>query len=590
MRKHLTVSLSACLVTATFVGCGEKTQEAKVSEQLDVLLDQMSRLRYAEAPVKSNELAYTLGKEVDGVKVPGSTRFEAAYLDQALTLIPLAEDIRKDGSELQKQSASAIIGSIRTEEAAFLIDEAEQSFRKGAKALIELRSKLAVLREIQALNNSVAGDGAEMIETYRTGLSVGGTEVSGINAMQQRASQAAELAGVASKDLESYNKQIADLREKVSEYEALELKLASQARSSQSTDKFDKLDQATAAAKEAEKAQAEIQKLEIDAWISERVANLAEFKRELLAGQPEVGGDQLLGKLDGYMQKASTETNIPSGSDIYTNLAQLLSDAKNGAGDDAIKAASFLLAMSDYGTSAAADLDERSRLVAAVDKHVVAGIGDIGVLEMKIAQIKLDRQRVADKLAEIDADRQAVLKELATSYSEIDSLTQAAGFDRMAAAVETLKQAEEAVKGSGKKNDMALMSVYMLHARALHQQSVSARLYMTTLSSIAAAGPELIGGELHTTLSARVQEMQSLLSQAASASSELQTAASIPSANLNTDDETPAGQVASRQLEVFDSLIESISQGVGVGGDTTSPVTNDAPASTPSEPADVDTE
>ena len=90
MRKYLTASLIACLASATFVGCGEKTQEAQVSEQLEQLLDQMSRLQYADAPSEGNELVYTLGKEVNGVQVPGSTRFEAAYLDQALALLPLA--------------------------------------------------------------------------------------------------------------------------------------------------------------------------------------------------------------------------------------------------------------------------------------------------------------------------------------------------------------------------------------------------------------------------------------------------------------------------------------------------------------------
>lgn len=586
MRKHLIASLSACLVTATFFGCGEKTQEAKVSEQLDTLLDQMTRLQYAEAPVKDNALAYTMGMEVDGVKVPGSTRFEAAYLDQALTLIPKAEDIVKQGTALQKQSANSIIGSIRTEEAAFLLDEAEQSFKIGAKTLVELRSKLAVLRAIQALNNSVAGDGAEMIETYRTGLSVGGDEVDGINAMQERAGKAAGVASDASKELESYNEQIADLRKKVTEYEALELRLAGQARSSQSSDRFDKLDQATAAAKEAQTAQAQAQKLEIDAWISERVNNLAEFKRQRLAGQPDVAVGQLFGNLDAHLQAAATETNIPSSSDVYADLAKLLSEAKNGSGDSTMKAAAFMQAMSNFGTEAAADLDQRALLVAAMDKRILGDIGIIGSLEMKIAQIKLDRQRVADKLADIEADRKAVQKELLAAYSENDKLTQAAGFSRMAKAIEVLNMAEEAVKGSGNKVDMELMSVYMLHARALHQQSVSARLYTTTLSSIAAAGPDLLGSELHGKMTARVQDMQSLLSQVATALTELQAVASVPAANLNADGETKRGQIASRQLEVFDSLIESTSQGGGADPGTDTPE-DTAPDDAPSD-ADTD--
>lgn len=560
MRKHLFASLSACLVTASFVGCGEKSQEAKVSDQLDTLLDQMSRLQYADAPIKGNALEYTLGKEVDGVKVPGSTRFEAAYLDQALALLPQAEEIEANGTALQKQSANAIIGSVRTDEAAFLIDEAERSFQQGAKHVVDLRSKLSVLREIQALNNSVAGDRAEVIETYRSGLSAGAYKVIGINAMQQQAGSAAATTAKASQDLANANEQIEKLREKVAEYEALELKLSGQARSAQSTEKFDKLDQATAAAKEAETAQAQAQKFAVDAWISERVAQLAEFRRQRLAGQPEIDGGQLIGKLSGLMEEASQETNIPSGSDVYAGLAQLLSEAKNSSGNDTEKAAAFLLAMSEFGTGAAADQGERSRLVTAIDKRVTDQIGVIGVLEMKVEQIKIERQRVADRLADIENDRKTVQGEFAAAFAKHDAMTQAAGFDRMAAAVDALKQAEVAVQGSGKNYEMELMSVYMLHARALHQQSVSARLYQTTLTSIAAAGPELLGSDLHSAITGRVDDMQTILDQVAAASAELQSAANAPSASLlNIDSESTRGQIASRQLEVYQSLIDSLS-------------------------------
>ena len=106
---------------------------------------------------------------------------------------------------------------------------------------------------------------------------------------------------------------------------------------------------------------------------------------------------------------------------------------------------------------------------------------------------------------------------------------------------------------------------------------------MTTLSSIAAAGPDLIGGELHAALTARVQDMQSLLSQVAAASSELQAAASGPSTNLNTDGETASGKIAARQLEVFDSLIESMGQGAASPG-------NDTPDASPSTPSGDETD
>ena len=559
VRKHLFASLSACLVTASFVGCGDQTQEAKVSDQLDTLLDQMSRLQYADAPTKDNTLEYTRGKEVDGIKVPGSTRFEAAYLDQALALLSQANEIEANGTALQKQSANAIIGSIRMDEAAFLIDEAERSFQLGAKQVVDLRSKLAVLREIEALNRAVAGDRAEVIAAYRSGVEAGDYKIIGIDQMQEQAGSAAATVSKASQDLAKTIAKITDLREQVTEYEALELKLSGQARSAQSTEKFDKLDQATAAAKEAETAQAMAQKLEIDAWISERVEQLAAFRRQRLAGQPEVDGGQLLSKIDALIQEASQETNIPSSSDAYTGIQQRLNQAKEGSGSDTEKAAVFLLAMSDFGTGATADQDDRRRFVAAMDKHIIDQIGVIGALEMKVEQVKIERQRVASKLVEIENDRQKVQREFSETFAKHDAATQVTGFDRMAAAIEALKQAEVAVQGSGKGHEMDLMSVYMLHARALHQQSVSAQLYQTTLASIAAAGPELLGDDLHSAITARANDMQAMLDQAAAASGQLQEAASTPSASLLTiDAESERGQIASRQLEVYQSLVDSL--------------------------------
>ena len=476
MRKHLTASLSACLVTASFVGCGEKSQENQVSEQLDILLDKMSRLQYADAPIEGNNLEYTLGKEVDGVKVPGSTRFEAAYLDQALALIPLAEEIEKDGTPLQKESANAIIGSIRIDEAAYLVDEAERAFQAGVNDVIALRSKVGLLRDIQALNDTVAGDRSEIIATYQNGLQTNGTQINGINQLEETASTHASKAEAASQALSEYTGQIEELQEKVAEYEALELKLIGQARSSQSTAKFDKLDQATTAAMEAQSAQAQAQKFQIDAWIAERMANLAEFKRQQLAGDKQSSTGSLMGKIDTFLAEASEETNIPASSDTYAGLAQILSQAKAASNDDVLKAAAFLLGMSEYGTAAAVDAGQRRMLVNAMDRRINEHLGMIGALEMKIAQIKLDRQRVADQLAEIEKDRQAVLSDLTAAFAKRDTMLQAAGFGRMASAIDSLKMAETAVKGSGNGTDMELMSVYLLHARALHQQRVSAQL------------------------------------------------------------------------------------------------------------------
>lgn len=562
MRKHLTASLSACLMTASFVGCGDKSQENQVSEQLEVLLDKMSRLQYADAPSEGNKLEYTLGKEVDGVKIPGSTRFEAAYLDQALTLIPLAEEIHQNGTALQKESANAIIGSIRIDEAAFLVDQAERSFQSGVNGVIALRSKVGLLRDIQAINKTVAGDRAELIATYQNGLQSGGTQITGINQLQEAASTQALKAEQAAKDLAEYNGQIEDLQDKVAEYEALELKLIGQARSSQSSAKFDKLDQATTAAMEAETAQANAQKFEIDAWLAERMTNLAEFRRQQLAGEKQSSVESLMAKIDGYLAEASEETNIPTSSDTYTGLAQILAQAKSESNDSVLQSAAFLLGMSEYGTAAAVDADQRRLLVGAMDQRVNSYLGMIGSLEMKIAQIKLDRQRVSDKLAVIDQDRQQVLTDLTAAFAQRDTMLQATGFDRMASAIISLKLAETAVKASGDGTDMELMSVYLLHARALHQQRVSAQLYLTTLNSIATAGPELLGDTLHASITTRAKDMESLLGQVSASIGDLQTAASLPASTLlNLDAASPRGEIAVRQMEVYDSLMANLGQG-----------------------------
>lgn len=598
MRNTLTAaSLSACLVTACFVGCGEKSQEKQVSEKIDVLLEEVSQLKYADAPLKNkqldgkleytfdNKLEYTFGKEIDGVKVPGSTSFEAAYLDQAVALLPLAEEILKDGTPLQRESANAIIGSIRTDEAAFLIDEAERSLQSGVNDVIALRDQISRLRGIAALKNAVAGDRLEVIETYQTGLNTGGTTITGITQLREAAATNGSQAEEATSDLAQYNAQIDDLRESVADYEALELKLMGQARSAQSTAKYDRLDQASSAAKEAETAQANAQRFEIDAWLSERAAILAEFKRQQLAGDKQSSTAQLMGKLEGYLTESATETNVSTSSDTYTILAQALEQAKTASSDEVLQAAAFLLSMSAYATAEASDDDQRAMLSAAMDKRISGYLGVIGLLEMKIAQIRLNRQRAADKLAENESDRQQIIQELIAGFDKHDKMLQAAGFARMRVAIERLDQAEAAVQGSGNDNEMDLMSVYLLHARALHQQSVSAQLYYTTLSSIAEAGPELLGEDLHTAVSGRATAMQNLLAAVKTEVLDLQGKASDPAAAVQgLGQESDRGQIATRQLELYNALMTSL--GAAPAG---TPSTGDTTPATPAAGGTEDT-
>ncbi|MEO0476457.1 MAG: hypothetical protein AAF085_10890, partial [Planctomycetota bacterium] len=529
----------------------------------------------------------TLGKEVDGVKIPGSTSFQAAYLDQALTLLPLAEEIHKDGTDVQKESANAIIGSIRTDEASFLIDEAELSLQAGVNNVIALREKISVLRDIEALKESVAGDRSEVVRTYQTGLDTAGATINGIDQLQQAANGVAGQADEAEKNFGEFNAQIDDLREKVAEYEELELKLIGQARSSQAGAKFDKLDQATTAAVEAETAQSQAEKFEIDAWIAERVAGLAEFKRQQLAGDKQSSTAQLIGKLGEFLSASSTETNVPTSSDTYAALAQALEQAKSASGDDVLQAAAFMTSMSAYSTAGAADSDQRGLLVAAMDKRITDYLGLIGSLEMKIAQIKLERQRVADRLAEIEADKGRVIQEITEDFAEYDKTLQVAGFDRTAAALDSLELAETAVKGSGKDTEMELMGVYLITARALHQQSLSAQLYAATLDAMVEVGPELLGNDLHDTLSERSRSMQGLLADVKAKIGDLQTAADLPATKLaNIDPESDRGVITTRQKEVYDSLMTSL--GTAPAGDPSAGTTPPAGDDTTTEPPAAD--
>lgn|GEM_PF-2541619 len=569
MRKPLIASLSACLVASSFIGCGEQTTEKQVSEKLDVLLDKMSRLEYADVPIEGNKLVYTLGVEVDGVQVPGSTAFEAAYIDQALALLPLAEEIEKQGSKLQKQSANAIIGSIKADEAAYLIDVAELSFQKGAGAVVAMRSSIAVLREIKLLNDAVAGDRSEIIQTLQEGLSEGGVSVVGTTQLQAQADAAGATAKQASDALGKINAKIDELNKKVDEYEGLELKLSTEARSAKAAARYDKLDQATTAAKESQSAEAEAESLALNAWINEQNANLAEFKRQRLDGSGDPAA--LLGQLDAMMKAAAEASNVSDSSDTFNVLAASLSQAKAGPGDDRSKAAAFLLGLSDYAAADAPDSDERGILADELNKRVDASIGVIGLLEMKVEQVKIEQRLVAGKLAEIEKDRQDVLAALTGSFNAQDALIQAAGFDRMAAAVESLKTAQAAIDGAGRNMEMELMSAYVLHARALHQQNLSAKAYKTTLDSIATAGPEILGESLQATISGRAAEMQELIDGVAAQAQTLgqeamQVGISIMS---SADSESSAGQAAMNQLEIFSTLMEGLGGGIGGGGVTT---------------------
>lgn len=301
MRKSLTFSASACLLALGLTtGCGNQSNSAQVAEQLEELLDQMSVLDAPEAGFETNSRLYSNGTTVEGVTIQGEISNEAAYVDQAVALLPLAKQIAANGNERQKQAANAIIASILADEAAYLISVAQQDYESAA---LQISGKLVsidpdkyenapeqdlisglfpqinTLREIDELSQKLSGDRAIIIDTIKTGQAAGGTKVTGIDQHRENASSAEQAEQQARAELAKVNKRIEALREEVAEYESVELKLSNEALGAQGATKYQKLDQATSAAYEAQSAEAKADSLLIDQDIQSNTAELAEGRK-----------------------------------------------------------------------------------------------------------------------------------------------------------------------------------------------------------------------------------------------------------------------------------------------------------------------
>lgn len=470
MRKTLIASCAACLLSTSLVGCGDKSTDAQYAEKLEALLEQMDQLDHAYLPVKGNTLTYTYGTTVQGVKLPGDGGFDAAYVDQFVALLPQAQDIASNGSAKQKESANSILASIFTSEGSYLLGSSELAFQKGNSDLVGLREQIAMLEDIIELDKAIAGDRAAIIDTIKTGKVTNGRSVEGIDQLTAKASADTQARDAALSELKKLSDKIDALNDKVAEYEALDLQLTNEARSSQAAAKFEKLDKATTAGYEAETAQAEAESLGIDVEIQQSTADLADNRKQ------------------------------------------------------------------------------RSETV-------------IEQLSEKIAQVEAERRTVADKLAELQQSRTKAIEKITETFKSADAYIQAGGFDRMAKALELLKQAETAVAkaGLGSSAPIQQMSVYTLQARALQQQALSARAYASLLTSIAASGEVVLGDELHGMLSKRAAEMQTILEATTTGVTELdQTAGTtVAAVESGIDPDTPEGAEATRQITLYRSLLSS---------------------------------
>lgn len=541
MRKpliqSLILSLSVCVVPAGLVGCGNQSNSAQVSEQLDVLLDHLSRMEYAAAPLAANKLSYTYGvKNEAGMIVPGTFDTTGSYVDQLLALLPDAKAIAVNGNETQKKTANAIIASILADEGAYLLAVSNGAFQDGVVEVATLRDQVSMIRSINAHNKALAGERTVVLDVLKTGINVGDElektirkiqvqtveevqqkeqelsklapddtvgqfnvqsridslmrlgqingdilsnlksygSVEGLNQLQAKSDAASQAISTTEAKLTEVEGEIADLRKTVRENEALDLKLTNESRGAEIKVRFEKLSAATTAGYNAEIAQAKVQELQ-------RVA-------------------------------------VP----LLQNQLQLANKQKSSA-------------------------DEV-----------------IGQLKEKIADVERERLAVADKLAELSETRSTASKKMLETFTRVDAQMQARTFDRLSASSARLAEAQKALTlaGKGKEGLLDQMSLYTLRARVLHQQALAARTYGTTIQSILAAG-DIVGGELSVAMNDRLAKLTELEASVNTAVGELDTeaAATMSSGASQFDGASAEGAMATSLVKSYSSLLLSVKQG-----------------------------
>lgn len=470
MRNNLITKLSTCMLLAAvgLTGCEGPSQEQITGEQLDALLEKMDQLDYAAAPVPGNALIYTVGTSVNGVDLPGSNAFDAAYIDQALVLLPDAKAIASNGNAAQKQAANTIIASILADEGSYLTNQAESAFQSAAGQVSFLRNRTDMVKAIIAYNNALAGDRAAVIDTMQTGNLGNGDSVDGIDQITERVAAATAAAAETRAKIAEAKSAIAQLRDETLEYEALDLTLTNESDAAQGAARYAKLEKATVAMKEAQLAEAKADALEVEVKVLEGQAALAESRKA-------------------------------QGEQVINELAE------------------------------------------------------------KIAKIKAERQTVADKLAQLEQDRVAALAVLTKSYNDLDALIQAGGFDRMAQAASKFNEANDAYTSAnlGSRVDLRRMGLYTLHARSLQQQRLAAQTYAAMLGTLSAAGPGVLGAQLHQTIEQRIAQMTALEASVKQAAADLDQNASgiLSSVSSQVSEDTDEGKTAGDLVELYQSLI-----------------------------------
>lgn len=316
MRTTLKTKLSTCvLITAMtgLIGCAEQTADQLTGEKLEQLIDRMDKLEYAFAPTKDNAQAYTRGETVNGVELPGRIAFDAAYVDESLTLIPLAQDIAQSGNAVQQQAAQSILASIYTDEAGYLINAADRVFQQQSGRFASLRSRAGLAKQVLAHNKALAGDGAVIIDTIRTGETGTGTTVDGIRQLSEQVDAAQAAYTEATNKLAQAREKIEELREEALEYESLDRQLTNEANASSSEERFPKLEKAAEAMTQGARAEAEANRLATDAELLENQAELAQTR--------EQANQAVISELESKIEQIRAERELVAGK-----LAELDAD------------------------------------------------------------------------------------------------------------------------------------------------------------------------------------------------------------------------------------------------------------------------
>jgi len=525
----LTATLAACLFASSLAGCGGKSNDQEYGDKLQVLLDEMDKLEFAAAPVQTNELVYTNGTIVDDVQIPGRQTPDAAYVDQALTLLPQARDIATNGSESQKRSANLIIATILADEASLLNNSSGLNYQLRANQVVTLRNRVSLLQEIASLQNAIAADRDALIDQIRTSSTARGQAFDGLTALESQLAVATGNATAARNQLQEINAAIADAQRRAVENKNAENSLVNDALSAVGEVEFEKLDAATTAARNAAIAEAQAEYLAFDAEIQEMLAELAEANQMRLQGlQAATPSTGLMAGVRGLLDGAASEVGLNNTTPVYNEVKAMIEAASTAAGSDAERLAIFCADLNGYqGESLPAargdnftteggtlDRNSASRVALAQElyQRIYAYVGEVGMLEVRVNQLQLEKREVADILADLDTQREDQIAAMRVEFERLDHEIQIAGFDRMAAAADRLQQAADAyaLSGASRNGIGHEMSIYNLHARALSQRLNAIRAYAGTLDAFAAAGPGLLGPELHGMLVDRSAQLQTI--------------------------------------------------------------------------------